>query len=65
MLVRFLNRQRDFAIMEGLGAPRRVLIANVLTESLILALVAASLAWIGCYAGLGLIRALEPIVSAT
>jgi putative ABC transport system permease protein len=61
MLVRFINRQRDLAIMDALGAPRRVLIANVLTESLILAVVAATLAWGTCYAGIALIRALQPI----
>ncbi|MFZ0774254.1 MAG: ABC transporter permease [Candidatus Sulfotelmatobacter sp.] len=61
MLVRFINRQRDLAIMEQLGAPRGVLIANILTETLVVAVVAATLAWIGCYAGIGLIRALQPI----
>jgi predicted permease len=61
MLVRFINRQRDLAIMDALGAPKRVLVANVLTESLILALIAATLAWIGGYAGIGLIRALQPV----
>src|ERR1700733_10582086 len=61
MLVRFISRQRDLAIMEGLGAPRRTLIANVLTESLILAVVAATLAWGSCYAGIASIRALQPI----
>jgi putative ABC transport system permease protein len=60
MLVRFINRQRDLAIMDALGAPRRVLIANVLTESLMLAAVSATLAWGACYAGLALIRALQP-----
>lgn len=61
MLVRFINRQRDLAIMDALGAPRRVLIANVLTESMILAIAAATLAWGACYAGIALIRALRPI----
>jgi predicted permease len=61
MLVRFVNRQRDLAIMDALGAPRRVLIANVLTESFMFAVVAAALAWGACYAGIALIRALQPI----
>jgi predicted permease len=61
MLVRFINRQRDLAIMDALGAPRRVLIANVLTESLMLAAVSATLAWGACYAGIALIRAMQPI----
>ncbi|HXC43700.1 MAG TPA: ABC transporter permease [Candidatus Dormibacteraeota bacterium] len=61
MLVRFINRQRDLAIMDALGAPKHVLIANVLTESLMLAVVSATLAWGACYAGIGLIRALQPI----
>jgi predicted permease len=60
MLVRFINRQRDLAIMDALGAPRRVLIANVLTESLMLAVVSAMLAWGACYAGIALIRAMQP-----
>jgi predicted permease len=61
MLVRFINRQRDLAIMDALGAPKHVLIANVLTESLMLAVVSATLAWGACYAGIALIRALQPV----
>src|SRR5579863_1376602 len=60
-LVRFINRQRDLAIMDALGAPRRVLIANVLTESLILAAVSAILAWGACHAGIALIAAMQPL----
>jgi predicted permease len=60
-LVRFINRQRDLAIMDALGAPRRVLIANVLTESLILAAVSATLAWGACHAGIALIAAMQPL----
>jgi putative ABC transport system permease protein len=61
MLVRFINRQRDIAIMDALGAPRWVQIVNILTESVILAVIAVTLAWIGSYAGIDLIRALQPL----
>ncbi len=60
MLVRAMNKQKDLAIMGALGAPRVVLIANILTESLLLAFVAATLALAGSYAGIRLIRALQP-----
>jgi putative ABC transport system permease protein len=60
MLVRAMNRQKDLAIMGALGAPRPVLIANILTESSVLALTSATLAVIGSYAGIHVIRALQP-----
>jgi putative ABC transport system permease protein len=60
MLVRAINRQKDLAIMGALGAPRSVLVANILTESSVLALVSATLAVAGSYAGIHVIRALQP-----
>jgi putative ABC transport system permease protein len=60
MLVRAINRQKDLAIMGALGAPRWVLIANILTESSVLALMSLTLAGLGAYAGIRVIRALQP-----
>lgn len=59
-LVRAANKQRDLAIMGALGAPRSALIATILRESVVLTLVAGTLAVLASYAGVGAIRELQP-----
>jgi len=60
MLVRAMNRQKNLAIMGALGAPRAALTGTTFTDSVVLAAVAAALAVLGAYAGVGAIRALQP-----
>lgn len=60
MLVRIMSKQRDFAIMKALGAPRSALITNILTEGTLLTVVALTLAVLCSYAGVGWIRAMKP-----
>lgn len=60
MSVRAINRQRDLAIMKALGAPMSALIANVLTEGIILAIAAFFLAVLASYAGVSWIGTVKP-----
>ena len=60
MTVRVMNKRKDLTIMGALGAPKRVLIGMVVTESLILAFIAAFLALLGSYGGIALVRSLQP-----
>src|SRR5581483_8274466 len=60
MSVRSMNKQKDLAIMKALGAPKSALIANVLTEGILLAAVAFLLAVLTSYAGVSWIGEVKP-----
>ncbi len=60
MLVRSMKKQKELAIMRALGAPKSALIASILMESMVLGLVSALLAVAGSYAGVRILRALQP-----
>ena len=60
MSVRAMSKQKDLAIRKALGAPISALIANVLTEGILLAVVAFLLAVLASYAGVSWIGAIKP-----
>ena len=60
MSVRAISKQRDLAIMKALGAPTSALIANVLTEGILLAIAAFLLAVLASYAGVRWIDTAKP-----
>jgi putative ABC transport system permease protein len=58
--VRSMNRRRDLAIMKSLGASRIDLVSIVVIETCLLAFIAAVLAVLCSYAGIGGVRTLHP-----
>ncbi len=60
MLVRATTRRREMAIRAALGAGRRRLLGQVLSESIMLSLAGAILGLLVAYGGVRLLRAMEP-----
>jgi putative ABC transport system permease protein len=60
LLVRGEGRQREFAVRGALGASRRRLAAELLSESLVLGLAGGALGVLFAQAGIGLLRRMAP-----
>jgi putative ABC transport system permease protein len=61
LLVRALSRQREMAVRTALGAARRQILRQLLTESVILALAGAAAGLFLAHLGLALVKKLVPV----